>query len=132
MVFPTAGLWLDFDSYGNSDASHGTLLVSGSLATETATGLSIGGRVGFGGTLVNFNDPVFRDVSGTDFRFEATVEYAIGSSFVVWARPLSFDVLTASSLGGPIMTWQFRAGIAFESHKHDKPRASKTAQARNP
>jgi hypothetical protein len=91
----------------------------------------LGARAGFGATLVNFKDPVFRDATGTDFRVEATAEYPLGSSFVLWARPLSFDVLTASSLGGPIMTWQVRFGIAYQTAKHDKPRAS-TAQARNP
>ena len=124
MIFPTAGLWLDFDSYGNKDASHGTLLVSGSWTNEVADKLMIGGRVGFGGTLVNFKDPVFRDASGTDFRAEAVVEYQVGESFALWARPLSFDVMTSGALGGPIMTWQVRAGVAFMSKKHEKPHAA--------
>jgi prolipoprotein diacylglyceryltransferase len=131
IVFPVAGVWLDFDSYGNSDASHGTLLASGSFTKEAGGGVVLGGRAGVGATLVNFKDPVFRDATGTDFRVEATAEYPLGTSFVLWARPLSFDVLTATSLGGPIMTWQVRFGIAYQTAKHDKPRAS-TTQARNP
>ena len=131
LVYPSVGVWLDFDSYGNKDASHGTLLVSGSWTNEVAENLMIGGRVGFGGTLVNFKDPVFRDASGTDFRAEAVVEYRIGESFAIWARPLSLDVMTSGALGGPIMTWQVRAGIAFMSKKHAAP-APSTKQARNP
>ena len=131
-MFPVAGIWLDFDTYGNSDASHGTLLASGSFAREAGGGVIIGARAGFGATLVNFKDPVFRDATGTDFRVEATAEYPIGTSFVLWARPLSFDVLTASSLGGPIMTWQFRVGIGYQTAKHDKKPPASAAQARNP
>jgi hypothetical protein len=112
-LFNRAGVWLDFDSLGNSDATHGTFLLSGSMQSEVRNGLSLGGRVGIGATLVNFDEPAFRDVSGTSFRFEAIADFEISDSWSVWARPFSFDILTAQELGGPITTWQIRAGIAY-------------------
>ncbi|HEX4416761.1 MAG TPA: prolipoprotein diacylglyceryl transferase family protein, partial [Kofleriaceae bacterium] len=107
------GLWLDLDSFANRDASHGSVLLSGSMMTTVANGLHIGGRFGFGATLVNFKDPVFRDVTGTAVRIEATAEYDLSRSWAVWVRPLSFDVLTNAALGGPITTWQIRVGLGY-------------------
>jgi hypothetical protein len=113
LVMSRFGVWLDFDSLGNRDASHGTLLLSGSMMAPVANHLQIGGRIGIGATLVNFDDPAFRDVAGTAVRFEALVEYSLGESWAVWLRPLSFDLLTAADLGGPIATWQMRIGLGY-------------------
>jgi hypothetical protein len=112
-MFGRAGIWLDFDSLGNRDASHGTFLLSGSMQSDVGEKLSIGGRIGFGATLVNFDEPAFQDVSGSNFRFEATMDYPINQSWAVWARPLTFDILNAPELGGPITTWQIRIGVAY-------------------
>jgi hypothetical protein len=113
LAFGQLGVWLDLDSLGNRDASHGTVLLSGSLIMPVSPRLWIGGRIGFGATLVNFDDPAFRDVAGTTVRFEAVADYRLGESWALWIRPLSFDVLTAADLGGPIATWQARIGVAY-------------------
>ncbi|MEO8701952.1 MAG: prolipoprotein diacylglyceryl transferase family protein [Kofleriaceae bacterium] len=107
------GVWVDLDSYGNTDASHGTLLVSTSLTTPISDKLHIGGRVGLGFTLVNFDEPAFRDVAGTTVRFEGIAEYLINDRWLLAIRPLTIDVLTANDLGGPITTYQMRIGIAY-------------------
>ena len=107
------GVWLDFDSLGNGDASHGTLLLSGSLTTALGGGLEIGGRVGVGSTLVNFDEPAFRDVAGPTLRAEAIASYPLGDRWALSIRPLSFDLLSSDNLGGPILTWQLRAGLAY-------------------
>jgi hypothetical protein len=107
------GLWLDVDSFGNRDASHGTVLLSAGVAGQVASRLWVGGRIGLGATLVNFDDPAFRDVAGTTARFEAMVDYRLGESWAVWLRPLALDVLSAADLGGPIATWQARLGVAY-------------------
>jgi hypothetical protein len=114
LVMSRFGIWLDLDSLGNRDASHGTVLLSGSLLLPVANHLHIGGRIGLGATLVNFDDPAFRDVAGTALRFEALAEYSLSESWAVWLRPLSFDVLTAADLGGPIATWQTRIGLGYQ------------------
>jgi hypothetical protein len=114
LVMSRFGIWLDLDSLGNRDASHGTVLLSGGLLLPVANHLQIGGRVGLGATLVNFDDPAFRDVAGTAFRFEALAEYQLSDSWAVWLRPLSFDILTAADLGGPIATWQTRIGLGYQ------------------
>jgi prolipoprotein diacylglyceryltransferase len=107
------GVWLDLESFGNSDASHGTVLVSGGLVTPVASRLHVGGRIGLGATLVNFDEPAFRDVAGTTVRFEALVDYRLGESWALWLRPLTIDTLTAADLGGPITTWQMRIGLGY-------------------
>jgi hypothetical protein len=112
-AFRQLGFWLDVDSLGNRDASHGTILASGSLLVRVGRQLWIGGRVGFGATLVNFRDPAFRDVIGSTGRFESLLEVRLGASWSLWLRPLAIDVLTAADLGGPIATWQTRIGLAY-------------------
>jgi hypothetical protein len=115
IVRSTLGAWIDLDSLGNRDASHGTVLVSGGVIARVAGGkLAIGGRVGLGATLVNFDDPAFRDVAGAALRFEALAEYALSDRWLLHLRPLSFDILSAADLGGPITTWQVRAGLAYQ------------------
>jgi phosphatidylglycerol:prolipoprotein diacylglycerol transferase len=108
------GVWLDLDSFGNTDASHGTALLSGSVMSTVANNLHVGGRLGLGATLVNFDDPAFRDVAGTTVRFEAIADYSVSESWAVWLRPLSFDLLSAAALGGPILTWQARIGVGYQ------------------
>jgi len=108
------GAWLDLDSLGNRDASHGSVLLSAGALVPIGNGkLALGGRVGAGATLVNFDQPAFRDVAGAAFRLEALAEYAIADHWLVQLRPFSFDILSASALGGPITTWQIRAGLAY-------------------
>ena len=134
-MFGHAGIWLDFDSYGNADASHGTFLLSGSFAGEVRNKLQIGGRAGIGTTLVNFDEPAFMDVTATTFRIEGTVDYSINESWKVWGRPFSLDIMSADELGGPITTWQMRVGIAyrFGGHKAAQPAAAPmTAPAAQP
>jgi hypothetical protein len=114
------GVWLDFDSLANTDATHGTFLLSGSLAGKTSGKLTLGGRFGFGSTLVNFHEPAFDDVQASNFRFEATIDYAVGASWSLWARPFSIDIMTASELGGPITTLQMRVGLAYTFGAHRK------------
>jgi hypothetical protein len=113
LVLTHVGFWLDMESFGNRDASHGTVLLSGGLTRPVAGRLHIGGRLGLGATLVNFDEPAFRDVAGTTLRFEALVDYRLGPSWALWVRPLTIDTLTAADLGGPITTWQMRIGIAY-------------------
>jgi hypothetical protein len=107
-----AGLWLDFDSLGNADASHGSLTVSGGVLRPFGERLELGGRVGLGLTLVNFDEPAFRDVTGSHVRFEGLLSYRFDDRWQLWIRPISIDVLQHSDLGGPITTWQLRVGVA--------------------
>jgi prolipoprotein diacylglyceryltransferase len=107
------GVWVDVDSFANRDARHGTLLVSGGASFPVSRHLAIGGRIGVGATLVNFDDAAFRDVVGTSGRFEAVVDVRLGESWILWVRPLALDVLSAADLGGPIASWQARLGLAY-------------------
>lgn len=107
------GAWLDLDSYANNEASHTTLIASCSFTPRVTSQLTIGVRAGIGVTQVNFKDPAFRDVAGKTVRLEAVAEYAFARHWVMWVRPLAIDMLTASELGGPITTYQFRIGAAY-------------------
>ena len=114
LLAPMVTLGVDFDSIGNADATHGTLLISGGVMLYPDHRFRYGGRFGMGPTLVNFHDPVFRDIAGFTTRIEGVAEYDLTNSWMLWIRPLSFDYLTAADLGGPIVTWQFRVGIAYK------------------
>jgi hypothetical protein len=115
---------LDLDSLGNTDASHGTVLVSAGVIGPVAPRLYVGGRAGLGATLVNFDDRAFRDVAGPSVRFEAIAEYDVTDSWAVWLRPLSFDLLTAEALGGSILTWQIRIGAGYHFGGRHRPGAA--------
>jgi prolipoprotein diacylglyceryltransferase len=125
------GVWLDLDSYANQEASHGTVLAAFSYSYRPTRSLMLGARSGIGLTLVNFKDPAFRDVTGETYRLEAIAEYAVSRHWAVWARPLAIDVLAAPELGGPIMTYQVRIGVAYRfgsRHNAVRPAAPPPAQ----
>lgn len=108
-----AAVWIDLDSMGNDDASHGTVLASAGILGKVRRGVELGARIGLGTTLVNFDEPAFRDVAGPTVRFEALVTYDVTERWFVSVRPLSFDFLTSDNLGGPIFTWQVRGGLSY-------------------
>jgi prolipoprotein diacylglyceryltransferase len=107
------GFWLDVDRLTNNDASHDTAIASVSFVPRVTPHLWIGARAGIGITRVNFVDPMFADVTATNFRIDAVAEYVMNHNWVLWIRPLTIDVVSAAELGGPITTLQFRAGVAF-------------------
>jgi phosphatidylglycerol:prolipoprotein diacylglycerol transferase len=107
------GAWIDLDSFANSEASHTTLLISGSATYRFSRAFAIGGRLGIGPTRVDFKDPAFHDVLGTSLRVEAIAEYAFTRNWALWVRPLTIDMLSSAELGGPVTTYQFRAGVTF-------------------
>src|SRR6185436_126165 len=73
----------------------------------------LGMRVGIGGTSVDFADAAFEDVVGMTYRLDGIVEYAVQRHWALWVRPLTIDMLDAAELGGPILTYQIRLGIAY-------------------
>ena len=113
--------WVDLDSLGNEDASHGTLLVSLGWESPINDRITFAPRFGLGSTLVNFEEPAFRDVSGVTLRAEASIEVELAERWMLWVRPLSIDSLTANDLGGPIVAWQFRVGVGYQ-HRKSRPR----------
>jgi phosphatidylglycerol:prolipoprotein diacylglycerol transferase len=117
------GVWIDLDSFANSEASHTTLLISGSSTYRFSRAFAIGGRLGIGPTRVDFKDPAFHDVLGTSLRVEAIAEYAFTRHWALWVRPLTIDMLSSAELGGPVTTYQFRAGVTFRfGSRHNAPR----------
>jgi hypothetical protein len=115
------GVWLDFDALASAEASHDTVLATVGFTLRPTARLTIGARSGIGLTLVNFKDPAFRDVGGQTFRLEAIAEYALLRHWALWVRPLAIDLLTASELGGPITTYQFRLGVAYRFGPSSRP-----------
>jgi prolipoprotein diacylglyceryltransferase len=107
------GVWLDLDSYANSEATHGTLLVAGSFTQKLSSRVVIGGRIGVGATRVNFKDPAFQDVTGATLRTELIAEVVLARHWSIWVRPATLDTLTSAPLGGPITTYQFRLGFTY-------------------
>ena len=107
------GVWFDVDVLSNSEAAHVSFLPSVSFTQRPTRRLMLGARAGIGLTVVNFKDRAFHDVTGASYRLEAIVEYAFQRHWALWLRPLSIDTISASELGGPITTYQFRLGIAY-------------------
>ena len=107
------GFWLDVDRLTNNEASHDTAIASVSFIPRVTPHLWIGARAGIGITRVNFMSPTFADVTASTFRVDAVAEYVMNHNWVLWIRPLTIDVASAADLGGPITTFQFRAGIAY-------------------
>jgi len=127
-AFGPMSVWIDADSYGNSDATHSTALLSTGATAQVYRGVWIGGRAGLGATLVHFHEPAFPDVLASDVRFESIAEAALGVSWVLWVRPVTFDVINASGLGGPILTFQARIGVAYRFGSHEPPRTTAVAR----
>nr|HEX4316508.1 prolipoprotein diacylglyceryl transferase family protein [Kofleriaceae bacterium] len=132
---PRTALWLDYQSFANVDATHATVLLAASFEEPVAADkLHLGARAGFGATFVNFHDPAFADVTGTTLRIEADLEYDASPSWVIWARPMTFDWLYAPDLGGPIVTYQMSAGVGYRfGHRHSSaPHQAATAPPPQP
>ncbi|HVV82258.1 MAG TPA: hypothetical protein VHE35_04235, partial [Kofleriaceae bacterium] len=104
---------LDVDNLVNDDARHGTILASAGLLHRLRPRLAVGARVGLGTTSVNFTEPTFEDVTAATLRAEALVTYDVRPRWFFAVRPLSFDLLSSDELGGPILTWQVRAGVGY-------------------
>jgi prolipoprotein diacylglyceryltransferase len=107
------GLWFDLDRLTNGEASHQTALGSVSFAPRVTSHLWIGARAGIGVTHVSFMNPAFENVTARTVRLEAIAEIVMNHNWVLWIRPLAIDVTSADALGGPITTFQFRAGLAY-------------------
>ena len=110
---PGFDLGLDFDSMANEVATHLSLGVFAGSRRAIRRKLAVGVRGGIGGTLVGFTDPSFRDVLALSLRAEATAEWLLSDRWRILVRPVSLDLVNSAALGGPILTYQFRVGVAF-------------------
>jgi hypothetical protein len=97
----------------NQVATHISLGVFAGSHRPVRHDLWLGVRGGLGGTLVGFANPSFQDVLALNLRVEAQLEWALSQRWRVLVRPVTLDFLNAAELGGPILTYQFRVGVAF-------------------
>ncbi|HEY0250069.1 MAG TPA: prolipoprotein diacylglyceryl transferase, partial [Kofleriaceae bacterium] len=107
------GLWLDADHLVSSEAKHDTAIASVSFAPRVTPHLWIGVRAGIGVTDVSFMSSQFASVVAPTFRIDPIAELVVAHNWAVWVRPLTLDVISSEALGGPVTTFQFRAGIAY-------------------
>ncbi|HUH02121.1 MAG TPA: prolipoprotein diacylglyceryl transferase family protein [Kofleriaceae bacterium] len=119
-----AGIGLDLDSLSSSVATHGSILLAASMRRGFGK-LALGGRGGIGLTQINFRDPAFRDVITTGLRAGATLELELAERWVLEVWPMTFDWIGSAAVGGPIITYQFRVGIAYRNRRpsHQPPPA---------
>jgi hypothetical protein len=119
-----AGIGLDVDSMSSSVATHGAILMAASFRRGVGK-LAVGGRGGLGLTQINFRDPAFRDVITVGLRAGATVELELAERWVLEVWPMTFDWIGSAAVGGPIITYQFRVGIAYRNRRprHQSPPA---------
>jgi hypothetical protein len=116
------GIGLDVDSLSSSVATHGSLMLSGTFRRGFGK-FAVGGRGGIGLTQVNFRDPAFRDVITTGLRAGAVTELQLSDRWVLEMWPMTFDWIGDPQVGGPIVTYQFRIGIAYRNRRasHEPP-----------
>lgn len=110
---PALDVGVDLDSLANDLATHVSFGVFAGSLRPIRRNLRVGVRGGIGGTLVGFAEPSFRDVLALNVRVDAQAEWLISDRWRVLVRPVSLDYLGSSDLGGPILTYQFRVGVAF-------------------
>jgi prolipoprotein diacylglyceryltransferase len=70
-------------------------------------------RAAIGGTQIDFIDPSFVNVLTLDFRIGGGFAYIISPSVVLLIQPLVIDFVSSRDLGGPLVSWQGRMGVAF-------------------
>lgn len=111
-----AGIGLDVDTMSSSVATHGSVLLAASMRRGFGK-LAVGARGGLGLTQINFRDPAFRDVITADLRAGATIELELAEKWVLEVWPMTFDWIGDAQVGGPIVTYQFRVGLAYRNRR---------------
>jgi prolipoprotein diacylglyceryltransferase len=112
---PKIAIGLDADGMVNSVAVHRSFALAAALRSPVSRRLELGARVGLVATHVDFQDEAFDDAVATGARVGFTAEFALGRRWAILAWPVSVDILGHRDLGGPIISWQFRVGVAFRS-----------------
>ncbi|HUS64793.1 MAG TPA: prolipoprotein diacylglyceryl transferase family protein [Kofleriaceae bacterium] len=128
---PTS-LELDLMSIASSVAVHQSASLAVAMRRSVNERFLIGGRVGFGGTIVNFDDPAFADVGSPHMRLGAEVELALGDSWALTARPLELDLMGARAMGGPLWTYSIQLGVTFRARLGGKKEAARPAPPPQP
>lgn len=111
-----AGIGMDVDSLSSSVATHGSVLLAASFRRGFGK-LAVGGRGGLGLTQINFRDAAFRDVITVGLRAGATVELELAERWVLEVWPMTYDWIGEAHVGGPIITYQFRVGVAYRNRR---------------
>lgn len=126
MSIGVAALELDLMSVANSVAVHQSASLALAMRRAVNDRFSMGGRVGIGGSLVNFDDPAFADVGSPHMRIGAEVEAKLSEHWALTLRPLELDLMGARALGGPLWTYQVQLGVSYRgafSGKKEQARA---------
>ncbi len=131
-ISPGIDVGLDLDSMASNVATHISLAAFAGTHRAVTPKLTLGVRGGFGGTLVDFADQSFVDVLAVDVCVEATAAWALSDRWQVLVRPLSIDFINAAALGGPIVTYQFHAGVSYRFGVGRRASASAPAQPAAP
>lgn len=110
---PGIAVGVDLDSVANSVATHVSLGAFAGFRRQVHPRLDVGVRGGLGFTYVDFQDESFLDVATMFVRVGATAEWSLSERWKVLVRPMSFDVVNSAELGGPIVAYQFHAGVTY-------------------
>jgi len=51
--------------------------------------------------------------AGFDWRFAGTLEVAVSRHFTLLLQPIALDVLHAGGVGGALVSYQLRIGVAY-------------------
>ncbi len=115
-VQPTLGVGVDIDSMVSGVAAHRAFLFGAHLETPLRPEVTLSVRGGIGFTLVDFDDPAFRDVLTGGMRVQASGSWWLNPRWALFASPLALDVITHTDIGGAIVSYQFRLGLTYRLH----------------
>jgi prolipoprotein diacylglyceryltransferase len=104
---------VDLMSVASSVAVHQSASLTVAMMRTVNERFSIGGRVGLGGTVVNFDDPAFADVGAPHLRIGAQADLALAEHWAITLRPIELDFTGARALGGPLWSYQVQLGVTF-------------------
>lgn len=108
---------LEVDALANSVATHQGFVASATSFHRVNDKLAIRSRLGIGTTAINFHDAAFNDVSAFTYRLGADATYAVNERWSIHVRPLAFDFVHASAIGGTIASWQLELGVGYRTSR---------------
>jgi phosphatidylglycerol:prolipoprotein diacylglycerol transferase len=112
------GLGLLLEAGTNEVASHGTIMGLATLhAPLGASRFELAGHAGLGSTTVDFDDESFASERAFAWRGSVGVEWFFGERWAFGIYPLGIDVIQDADLGGAIVSYQTRLGLAWSPRR---------------
>jgi hypothetical protein len=114
---PRFGAGAEIELMASNTASHQTFALCGFFRVPVARRVELGFRLGLGATSITWSDPSFDPVVGFDWRLAGTVELALARHWTILVQPVALDVVQAGGIGGALVSYQLRIGLAYVTRR---------------